>query len=178
LRPNPNPFRDAMFKMTSIQTMRNLSEQEVQEINFIIKTRALKYIAAGKEEWLYPERQVPKSRWAEFGDGYLLMPDPRGVEFSREIIIGHRDGTASAIDEYGRRPWQPGFKDDNVSQNEFVTFHRFQGDFAKLYGPYRRGRAFNFMQLDPEKDSDKTHQYHLSLARKTWKERHRGGSGK
>jgi hypothetical protein len=54
-RPNPNPFRNAMFSVLDIQTHRFLSEEEVREINFIIKTRALRYVAAGKEEWLYPE---------------------------------------------------------------------------------------------------------------------------
>src|SRR6185369_8944063 len=50
LRPNPRPLRNAIFKYTDIQTLRHLSEQEVQEINYITKSRALRYIAAGKEE--------------------------------------------------------------------------------------------------------------------------------
>ena len=70
LRPNPNPFRAAMFKVTDIQTLRHLTEREVREINFIIKSRAHRYIGAGKEEWLYPERNVSKSDWNQYGDGY------------------------------------------------------------------------------------------------------------
>ncbi|MEO6077384.1 MAG: hypothetical protein ABIP54_01200, partial [Candidatus Andersenbacteria bacterium] len=53
-RPNPNPWRTAVFKYMDVQTMRHLTEQEVIDINYIIKRRALRYIAAAKEEWLYP----------------------------------------------------------------------------------------------------------------------------
>jgi hypothetical protein len=166
-RPNPNPFRDAIFSIFDIQTERYLSELEVREINFIIKSRAQRYIAAAKEEWLYPDGHVSKSDWARYGHGYLLMPDPRSVAFKGEMIIGYKDGTATAFDEYGRRPWQPGFKKPSTgSPNEWKTFHQFQGEFARLFGPYRRGRAFQFDRLDPEKDDDEYHKYHLSFEKR------------
>lgn len=161
-RPNPNPLRGAIFNFMDIQTLRYLSEQEVREINFIIKSRALRYIAAGKEEWLYPDRYVSKSNWNYYGDGYLLMPDPRSINLGGEIAIGHWDGTASWYDAYGRRPWQPEYGKESGGQ-ESNTLYRFKGEFARLYGPYRRGRAFNFASLDQEKDDDEFHQYHLIL---------------
>ncbi|OHB37961.1 MAG: hypothetical protein A3C38_02055 [Planctomycetes bacterium RIFCSPHIGHO2_02_FULL_50_42] len=164
LRPNPYPFRGAIFKINDIQTLRHLSEQEVREINFIIKSRALRYIGAAKEEWLYPERHVTKSDWFRYGHGYLLMPDPRSVTYSRQIIIGNRNGTASAFDEYGHRPWEEGYRGrDQGVGDDWNTFHRFQGEFARLFGPYRRGRAFSAVSLDNERDSYEFHQDHLSL---------------
>src|SRR5207248_43977 len=45
VRPNPNPWRQAMFNFTAIQTRRQLAELEVRQINFIIKSRAHRYIA-------------------------------------------------------------------------------------------------------------------------------------
>jgi hypothetical protein len=158
-----------MFKVTDIQTLRHLSEQEVLEINFIIKSRALRYIGAAKEEWLYPERHVTKSDWYQYGNGYLLMPDPRGVTYGGQIFIGHRDGTSSAYDEYGRRPWEKGYtgRRDGVGE-DWNTFHRFQGEFARLFGPSRRGRACSFDVIDGERDDDDFHEYHLGL-----EERHR-----
>ncbi|HCN19329.1 MAG TPA: hypothetical protein DIS73_03430, partial [Planctomycetia bacterium] len=147
-----------------IHTLRHLSEQEVREINFIIKSRALRYIGAAKEEWLYPERHVTKSDWFRYGHGYLLMPDPRSVTYSRQIIIGNRNGTASAFDEYGHRPWEEGYRGrDQGVGDDWNTFHRFQGEFARLFGPYRRGRAFSAVSLDNERDSYEFHQDHLSL---------------
>src|SRR4249919_1247068 len=58
LRPNPDYLRGAMFNFLNIQVMRRLTEREVLEINFIIKSRAYRYIAAGVEDWLYPEKEV------------------------------------------------------------------------------------------------------------------------
>jgi hypothetical protein len=163
-RPNPNPLRSAMFSMLDIQTERHLTEQEVREINFIIKSCARRYIAGGNEEWLHPENHVSKSDWARYGHGYLLMPDPRSVRFTREIMMGFRDGTATAFDEYGRRPWDPDYKQSvKGGPDEWYTFHKFQGEFARLFGPKRRGRASHGTSLDPEEDSEEFHRYHLSL---------------
>lgn len=172
-RPNPNPWRTAIFKFTDIQTVRHLSEQEVREINFIVKSRALRYIAAAREEWLDPDRYVSKSQWNVFGDGYLLMPDPRAIHLGGEIIIGYKDGRSSAYDAYGRRPWQRGYDEESKGKTEFESLHRFQGEFARLYGSYRRGCSFAFGNLDNERDSDDFHQYHLGLERKS---KHRKGN--
>lgn len=163
-RPNPNPFRHAMFNILDIQIGRHLIEQEVREINFITKLRAHRYIAAAQEDWLYPERYISKSDWSRYGHGYLFMPDPRSVTFSGETLISYENGRAEAFDEYGRRPWQQDYgKPAQKSPNEWKTFHRFQGEFARLFGPYRRGRSNQMDRLDNERDSDDYHQYHLSL---------------
>jgi hypothetical protein len=174
VRPNPNPFRSTIFKVTDIQTLRHLTEQEVREINFIIKSRALRYVAAAKEEWLYPEKYITKSNWHEYGNGYLLMPDPRSVVYGGEIMIGHQDGSVTAFDEYGHRPWQRGYRGGKGTDEDWETFHRFQGEFARLFGPYRRGRAFNLMHLDPEFDDEEYHQYHL-MSEEQYKKKMRKG---
>lgn len=166
IRPNPNPFRSAMFKFTDIQTLRHLNELEVREINFIIKSRALRYVAAGKEEWLYPDKFVSKSQWNVYGSGYLLMPDPRPVHLGGEIVIGHHDGSADWFDAYGRKPWQPDYGKESNTHQESKSLYKFKGEFARLFGPYRRGRTFDVGRLDEERDDDKFHQYHLSLEKK------------
>jgi hypothetical protein len=150
--------------MLDIQILRHLDEHEVRQINFIIKSRAHRYIGAGKEEWLFPEKHVPKSDWNTFGHGYLLMLDPRAVHLGGEVLIGFKDGSSTGFDPYGRRPWQSGFGKDSSSDGK--TLFRFQGEFARLFGPYRRGRSFNFDRLDDERDDDDFHQYHLNLERK------------
>jgi hypothetical protein len=60
MRPNPHLFRTAMFYFPGIQTGRELTDVEVNKINFIIKKRAYRYIAPAGEEWLYPERRMMK----------------------------------------------------------------------------------------------------------------------
>jgi len=164
-RPNFYPFRNAMFNFMHIQTGRHLTDIEVNEINYVIKMGAYRYIAAARKKWLYPESKIPSQRWEELGQGYLFMPDPRSVTFSSEIIIGYDKG-ADFFDEYGRKPWQPDYNNKTERDKEWETFHRFQGEFARVFGPKRRGRAYEMGRLDSEKDSPDYHAYHLSLENK------------
>ncbi len=151
--------------MPSIQIGRSLNEEEVRQINFIIKSRAHRYIAAGQEEWLYPEEYVSKSDWNGYGLGYLLMPDPRGLVFTRGFVFGDSKGNYSHFDAHGRRPGQDGFNYDENIDEEFSTLEQFKSEFARLFGPKRRGRAFNLGQMDPIEDSKKMHDAHLKRGR-------------
>jgi len=69
---------------TEIQTGRQLNEVEVNQINFILKRRAERYIAAAKEQWLHPEDEIPSTHWRKLDDRYLLMPDPRSSAASMQ----------------------------------------------------------------------------------------------
>lgn len=159
-RPNPELFRPAMFKFTDIQTGHKLSEQDVITINYIIKHRSYRYIAATNNDWLYPEKAMKKTQWDKITKPYTLMPDPRSMTFSSEIIVGYKDGTSDRTDEYGRKPWQDGFTDKERHDYEWNTFHAFKSEYARIFGPRRRGVAFNFGSKDNEVDSD---DYHKSL---------------
>ena len=120
IRPNPSLFRQTVFNFLSIQTGRILSDQEVNEINYIIKNRAYRYIAAAEEEWLYPEDKIGTKAWDKLGGGYLLMPDPRSVTFSTEILFGGDKGLMGAFDAYGRTPSHP---DYGGHKNELKWLH-------------------------------------------------------
>jgi len=162
-RPHPTLFRTAMFNFTEIQTGRELDEVEANQINFIIKRRAYRFVAAANEDWLYPERSIPSEHWRRLDDRYLLMPDPRSTSFGGEILIGYGDGRSDAFDEYGRRPWQKGFRDKSRQDDEWRTFLSFQGEYARLFGPKRRGVTFQLGRKDHSEDSDDFHKYHLGL---------------
>ena len=162
-RPNFYPFRNVIFNVMHIQTGRFLNDIEVNEMNYVIKNRAYRYVAAAKKEWLYPENKIPSQRWDELGQGYLFMPDPRSVTFSSEIIIGYDNKRADFFDEYGRKPWQPDYNNKPERDKEWKTFHAFQGEFARVFGPKRRGRSFEIGRLDSEEDSPDYHAYHLEL---------------
>jgi len=148
-----------------------LSETEMNEINFIIKKRAYRYIAAAKRDWLYPEEKIPTQYWNKLGNGYLLMPDPRSVTFSSKIIMGYSNNRTDSFDAYGRKPWQPGYDDKSQHDKEWETFHAFQGEFARLFGRRRRGLSFEFGRLDEEEDSPDFHAYHLRLEQQYKKHR-------
>jgi hypothetical protein len=61
-----------------------------------------------------PERHISKSQWNEYGDGYLLMPDPRGVPYDVETIWGNDDGIGGAIDAYGRKLGQKDYNKEVI----------------------------------------------------------------
>jgi hypothetical protein len=172
-RPNPYPFRPAMFNFTAIQTNRKLSNREVIEINQIIKSRAYRYLAAAEESWLYPEATIGTPRWDHFGNSYLLMPDPRSLSFTDEVVFGYRGKKADFFDAYGRKPWQAGYADKTQNSREMETFNAFQGEFARLFGPKRRGLSFEYGALSNETDSEEYHRYHLDLERRNKKHRYK-----
>lgn len=173
-RPHPNPFRPAIFNFMNIQTGRMLSTIEVQQINLIIKQRAYRYVAAIDKDWLYPERFV-KQRWDQLGKSYLLMPDPRSVSFSAETIIGYTDERADFFDAYGRKPWHQDYDDKAQHDREWETFHAFKGEFARLFGPRRRGVSYELGRAEHTEDSEDFHQYHLRLEQKYKKHRFNEG---
>jgi len=144
IRPNPKLFRSAIFNFTSIQTGRMLSEDEVLQVNMIIKRRAYRYVAAADEDWLYPEQRVSTDHWKKLGGGYLVMPEPRLLHMGGEIMIGYKDGHHDAFSEYGHKPWQEGYKDEQRFQREWAALDRFQAEYAMIKGAQYTARDFGF----------------------------------
>jgi hypothetical protein len=174
LRPNPSMFRPAMFNFTGIHVGRELDETEVRQINFIIKRRARRYVAAVREEWLYPEDKIPSTHWRKLDDRYLLMPDPRSEVLGGSMVIGYKDGSSEAFDEYGRHPGQQGYsgggEPSKESRRELSadsrTLYGFQGEFARLFGSKRRGTSFRFGRTLRSEDDESFHQYHLDMEKR------------
>jgi hypothetical protein len=154
-----------MFYFPGIQTGRELDEVEVNQINFIIKRRALRFVAASQAEWLYPEKVIPTDHWRKLDDRYLLMPDPRSLHLGGEILIGFKGGGSAAFDEYGRRPGQKGYSGSGARARPYESraLDAFQGEFARLFGRRRRGFSHEFGGKDHTEDSEDFHQYHLGL---------------
>ena len=151
VRPNPRMMRNALFNLLDIQTLRMLTEQEVREMNFIIKSRALRYVAAPNPDWLYPEKYVSKADWHDFGQGYLFMPDPRSAHYGGETVMTFTGGRTIAVDEYGRHPGEPGYSGGRSNPGpgpDWNSYHRFQGEFSRLFGTERRGRSCRGVRLD------------------------------
>jgi len=173
LRPNPTFYHPTMMMLTKVQQGRSLSEQEVREINYIIKKRALQWVAAGEEEWLFPERFLPSTHWNKFGNGYLLMPEPRDIHMGGEIVVGYKDGSAESFGEYGHRPGQNGFKDDKRFQRESASLRKFQAEFALLQGKAHRGWSNDLGNKGPRTDSDDFYEYVVSAAAENMRSKHR-----
>ena len=93
------------------------------------------------------------------------MPDPRALHLGGEILIGYDDGRATAFDEYGRRPWQKDYRRE-TDETESRTLYAFQGEYARLFGPKRRGITEEFGARMKNLDSPDFHKYHLDLEEK------------
>jgi hypothetical protein len=139
--PNDDLMRDTIFNMLDVQTGRMLIEEEVLEINYIIKRRAHRYIAAAEIEWLYPERRLTCDHWRKLGNGYLLMPDPRHVHMGGTVVAGWDSGRSEAWGPYRHRPWEDAYEDEKRDRRETETLYRFQAEWSATFGPKYRGQT-------------------------------------
>ena len=99
-RTNARNFRQSLIRTDAFIHGRKLTDGQVCEINHILKTRANRYVAAGREEWLYPEKQVTGD-WASLR-ATLLPPNDELWRFGGETYIGYKDGSTAYQDEFGR----------------------------------------------------------------------------
>lgn len=78
---------------------RKFSRDEVIAINYLLKRRAHKFIAAGNRDWLYPEQHFDGD-WGSIGK--VLLPRDELWRFGGEIFVGHEDGSVYYQDQFGR----------------------------------------------------------------------------
>jgi hypothetical protein len=97
-RSNPRSFASTFFSPLHIVRGRSLTADEVRSINFILKKRALRYIAAQREEWLDPECELQIPGWASL-DALL---QPQKVTFIKSIRASFSDGQQVTVDRLGR----------------------------------------------------------------------------
>ncbi|HNP62462.1 MAG TPA: DUF4238 domain-containing protein [Woeseiaceae bacterium] len=134
-RVNPRYFNNSVFDLRKIQTERQIDESYVRAVNYVIKQRANRYIAAGDADWLYPEKHLPTRMWNKLGGRDFLMPDPRKVHFTTQFIASFKDGSAWGQDEYGRKSDDNDPKVNRLRDKELRTFHASQEAWDSRYGP-------------------------------------------
>lgn len=99
-RINAQNFRNSLVRTDAFIRSRTLTEDEVRNINFIIKKRAQKFIAASQEEWLYPDHNF-KLKWSSLKN--TLLPVDLGLFlFGGEIYLGKKNGSVYYQDAFGR----------------------------------------------------------------------------
>jgi len=99
-------YGHSMVRTDAFIRKRQLDNQAVREINFILKSRARRFIAAGREEWLYPERHVSKS-WPELRQ--TLLPVDELWRFGGEIFGQMESGEHFYQDAFGRTKKPPDY---------------------------------------------------------------------
>lgn len=99
-RTNPRNYGNTYARTDNFIKSRQLNEDDVKKINYIIKARARKYIAAPEKEWLYPEKDI-KSDWSQLREPLLPQKDELW-KYGGEMIIGFEDGSTHYQDAFGR----------------------------------------------------------------------------
>jgi len=93
-------YRTSMVRTDAFIRTRKFSNAEVVRINYLLKARARRYIAAGRKEWLFPENSVSES-WGELRQT-LLPPKDQLWHFGGELFAKFKDGHVHYQDAFGR----------------------------------------------------------------------------
>ncbi|HUX82163.1 MAG TPA: DUF4238 domain-containing protein [Halothiobacillus sp.] len=78
---------------------RKFSRGQIIAVNYLLKRRAHKFIAAGSSDWLYPEQHFTGDWYAI---GQILLPTHELWRFGGEIYVSYKDGSVYYQDEFGR----------------------------------------------------------------------------
>jgi Protein of unknown function (DUF4238)/SEC-C motif len=92
--------RKSLVRTDKFIRVRDLDEARVTAINHVLKSRAKRFIAAGRREDLWPEKSFEGS-WN--GIGAVLMPPADELwHYGGEIYVGYEDGSVAYQDAFGR----------------------------------------------------------------------------
>ncbi|CAM4371625.1 DUF4238 domain-containing protein [Pseudoalteromonas ostreae] len=120
-RTNATRIRKSMVNTIEFINCRKLNANEVSKINYIIKVNSKDSVASGKEEWLYPEKNV-MCDWADLRHT-LIPPSGELHRYGGEMFVGFDDGTIIYQDAFGRTTPQSDFlikdiDEENIGRNE------------------------------------------------------------
>ena len=93
-------YRNSMVRTDAFIRTRKLTSEEVIRVNRVLKARAKRYIAAGKEEWLYPETSSAEP-WADLRSTFL-PPKNDLWHFGGELYARFESGEVYYQDAFGR----------------------------------------------------------------------------
>lgn len=105
VRPDAKRTFARNYQSTMVSTIefiktRYLTDDQVAEVNFVIKARAERYVAGSRREDLYPEKAVSKP-WADLRATFLPPADEL-YRFGGEMFASFENGDVHYQDEFGR----------------------------------------------------------------------------
>lgn len=106
-RRNARSFDQFMINILDIIKTRELTETEVQKLNYVIKMRAPRYVAAAKEEWLYPEKMIGNPYWPSLDE--VMRHTGFAMKLAAgETVVKYQDESILFTNEFGERQYVPG----------------------------------------------------------------------
>ncbi|MGO1072127.1 DUF4238 domain-containing protein [Lysobacter sp. CA199] len=100
-RTNPRMYGFSLVATHQIEH-REINAAQVAAINLILKKRATRYVAASREEWLFPETVHPRTQWPDLGR--TLLPTTALWRNTGETYAQMNDGRVIKADAFGRMP--------------------------------------------------------------------------
>ncbi len=107
-RRNARAYDQTLLTYLDVHRTRELNTREVATVNYLIKKRAVRYVAAASPEWLSPERIVGEPRWSEI-DATLHYDGFARKLASGETITKYVDDSVEFYNEFGERQFVPGW---------------------------------------------------------------------
>jgi Protein of unknown function (DUF4238) len=107
-RRNARAYDQTILSYLDVHRTRELNSRQVATINYVIKKRAVRYIAAGSADHLFPESIVGDPRWSEI-DTTLHYDGFARKLASGETIFKYTDESVEFHNEFGERQLVPGW---------------------------------------------------------------------
>lgn len=99
MRRNARMFDNTVFSYTWVDHEKMLSGDQVADINRILKSRAIRFVAAYSQDDLYPEKSNSNCKWSALDS--LFQPKYSSSHTSSEVHFGYTNGRSRAFNAYG-----------------------------------------------------------------------------
>lgn len=115
-RTHARQVRQSLVRADKFIKTRELGDAEVIAINYVLKSRAKRFIAAGNRDWLWPEKAL-EGKWQDIRQ-MLLPPKDELWSFGGETYVRYKDGSVNYQDAYGRKAKSADFLNKDVKESD------------------------------------------------------------
>lgn len=106
-RRNARSHDQAILSYTDIINERELSEEQVHQVNHVLKARATRYVASVSLEDLYPEKAIGVPRWCEIDR--IFYTRHKSFRTQSTLMVRYNDGSLMHSNAFGERDYVPGW---------------------------------------------------------------------
>ena len=131
-------FRNSLQRTDVFIRSRTFNSKEVEAVNRIIRSRALRYVAAGRKEWL-PKPITEREEWKSVGQ-VLLPPSDELSGFSGETFVKYESGEVVYQDEFGRGEKERDFLKVELPTGRLRPSHPCGCGSGKRFGDCCKGK--------------------------------------
>lgn len=106
-RRNARSHDQTIMSYTDIINERSLSTGQVNQVNYVIKARATRYVASTSKDDLFPEKMIGIPRWCQIDTiFYTRFPSYRSES---TLMMKYEDGSILHSNAFGERDHVPGW---------------------------------------------------------------------